>query len=145
MKFKFEIIDDREVSDELMRLAKAASPDTLNDAITEGSEIVLEGIRNRIRSDARRKTGALEGAIKYRIDSDWLSGRAVKSVFGWDKKLVRRSREGKPTYTTDYGPVLEYDSKRQLRHLEAGFDDTQQEAENRMASIFNAALESADK
>lgn len=142
MRFRFKSYGDAEaLSKELEGLIKLTDNGTLDEALTAGGDIVVEGIRGRIRSDARRSSGALAKSIKYRLDQAWLSGRTYAVVFGWSKDAVRKSKAGKTTYTTDYGPVLEFDSKRQLRHLESGFDEAKGAAEDAMARVITSAIE----
>lgn len=132
--------DTEVLNKQLAALAQVAEDAVINQALADGGQIVVDGIRARIRKDARRATGNLERAIKYRLDSSWLTGRAYAVTFGWDKIAARTSKTGNVTYTTDYGPVLEFDGKRQLRHLEAGFEDARQEAEATMAHVIQQSI-----
>lgn len=128
------------MSKQLEDLAGAADDEVLAGALQAGGDTVVEGIRARVRGDARRSSGNLARSIKYRLDSSYLTGRAYAVVFGWDKVPVRTSKEGKVTYTSDYGPILEYDSKRQLRHLESGFEDTRGQAEDQMLQTITQSI-----
>ena len=144
MRMRFSVHNDYPVlSKKLLELAKAADAAMLHQALAAGSDIVVEAIRLRIRISAKRSRGNLAQSIQYRISEDWFSGKATSATFGWDKVAVRVSKKGRTTYASDYGPVLEYDSKRRLRHLESGFEDSRDSAEAAMLRVLESAITKA--
>lgn len=141
MRMGFDVVSDMPIlSKRLVKLAEAAKDDVLRKALEQGSERVVRAIQIRISTGARRSRGNLEKGITYRINSSYLTGRAQSATFGWKKLRVRTSRKGVATYVTDYGPVLEYDKKRRLRHLESGFEEARQSAETAMLAVIRRAM-----
>lgn len=131
-----------QAQEELMRLAKAAEDATLSEALTDGGDLMLAGMRAQIAANAKHQSGKLASALKYRLNTEYLSGRAYAATFGWEKIARRRSKKsGHTWYTSDYGPVLEYDSTRSLKHMEQGFEDTKDQAQNAMIAVIRGAMD----
>lgn len=128
------------LDEELRKLAALAEDRVMEEALEAGGETVVGGVGNRIDRDARRSTDTLKRSIKYRLDRSWMTERAYAVSFGWDKIAARRSKKGNVTYTTDYGPVLEFGEKRKLRHLKQGFEDTRDIAEEQMRNVIQGAI-----
>lgn len=141
MRLRASALGDAQLIDqELQRLAAAADDDVVEEALRAGGDIVVDSIRARISASARQSSGGLSRSIKYRLNKSWLTGRAYSVTFGWDKLAVRRSKKGRTTYASDYGPVLEFSANRQLRHLEQGFEDAQADAEVAMKQTIEKAM-----
>lgn len=142
MNFKINAVGDIALIDqELRALAAAADDAVIAEALEAGSEIMLSSIRAEVSAKAKDSTGKLASGLKFRLDKSYLTGRAYKAVFGWDRTPVRRSKAGKMTVVSDYGPVLEFSDNRKLRHLETGFEAAQADAEAAMKTVITRAQE----
>lgn len=142
MNVRFQALGDMSLVDqELRALAAAAEDAVLEEALQAGAEIMLNSIRAEVSAKAKDSTGKLASGLKFRLDKSYLTGRAYRAAFGWDKTPVRRSKAGKVTVVSDYGPVLEYSTNRQLRHLETGFEAAQADAEAAMKTVITRAQE----
>lgn len=117
-----------------------------------GAKIVQEAIQRQVSTKAKRATGQLEASISYEIHAD--TGRAP---MGWQQNPIRgkggtrkrssfvdrRGRSRKVSTVADYGRILEYSERRQLRHMEQGFIDAEEAATSKMEAMCDALLDQA--
>ena len=122
------------------------------EVLEAGAKIVQEHVRRRISENAKHATGQLEAAISYEIHPD--TGRAP---MGWEKNPIRdkggkekvssyvdyNGRRRKVKTVADYGRILEYSQRRQLRHMEQGFIDAEEAATSKMEAMCDALLDKA--
>ena len=124
----------------------------LAEVLEAGAKIVQEAIQRQVSTKAKRATGQLEASISYEIHAD--TGRAP---LGWQQSPIRdkggnekvssfvdyNGRRRKVKTVADYGRILEYSQRRQLRHMEQGFIDAEEAATSKMEAMCDALLDKA--
>lgn len=139
MDFQVNIKGGEEILREsLQKIVGKASNVAVERGLKNGAEIVKRSMRQRVTK--RSRSGNLEKSVTYRVKKEYLTDRAYSAVFGWSDIKVRTNKKGEATSTKDYGPVLEFDEKRRLRHLKIGFDDKQDEAVDAIMREVNKEL-----
>ena len=129
-----------------LNLSAAASPDVLRSAAEAGAEIVRTAVQGQISSQAKNPTGKLLSSITYR---SWSNEASSGAMLGWAQIAVARAgyrnhgRNRSVRTTDDYGRILEYSSKRVLRHFEPGFEESEEAALSAMEQRIDSAIASA--
>ena len=129
-----------------LNLSAAASPEVLRSAAEAGAAIVQTAVQGQIASQAKHPTGKLLSSITYR---SWSNAASSGAMLGWAKIAVARAgyrnhgRNRSVRTTDDYGRILEYSSKRVLRHFEPGFEESEEAALNAMEQRIDSAIMSA--
>lgn len=112
-----------------------------------GVDIVKASVQDTVRNTARNPTGLLERSITAKIYPRVAGGKAV---MGWDETPIPGNRKRgyvdgggrarKVDTVDDYARILEYSERRQLRHMEVGYDAVSDIAEKRMEETADALL-----
>ena len=132
--------------------SQALTGASLAPVLEAGAKIVQEAIQRQVSTKAKQATGQLEASISYEIHAD--TGRAP---LGWKQSPIRgkggvrkrstyvgrSGKAGKVTTVADYGRILEYSQRRQLRHMEQGFIDAEEAATSKMEAMCDALLDKA--
>ena len=120
--------------------------------LEEGAKIVQESVRRIVSNTAQNPSGALEKAITFETQPS-----QKRAVMGWEKSPIkdakgRRKRSSyvdssgrrrKVTTVADYGRILEYSQRRQLRHMEVGFELAEEKALERMEEMSDKLMQKA--
>lgn len=156
--FKVKAIGEVELlNDELKKLINLVDGEAIKGALKVGAELVQaniqEKVTSRIKNRAKSK-GNLAKSIVYKIGVGRGEKKDGVATFYWDDIVVRTRRSNKeskskryagPTSTATYGPILENDDKRILRHLEEGFEEVTNEVESAMLSVIQNEIGKAVK
>jgi len=112
-----------------------------------GVDVVQVAVQGMVNAHAQNPTGMLEGSITARVEPGVSGGRAV---MGWDETPIPGKRKAgyvdgkgrarKVDSVDDYARILEYSERRQLRHMEVGYDAVSDIAEARMEEKADALL-----
>lgn len=136
------------------RAMKALNRNALGEMVKDAGQIVVENVRQKVRSRAKRATGKLESAVTMN-DPEFVNN-AVEVGFGWEalpvkkrpKSAFYRDRRRKSTQkyrsvstVDDYARILEYSPTRKLRHMEEGFSDKADEATAMIQSNINTLID----
>lgn len=124
--------------------------------LKEGAGIIQSEVQLMVRTRARyqkaKRTGQLEASITYELHPE-----RGEAALGWKKIPISdgkggrrvsgytdvRGRRRKITTVADYGRLLEYSQRRQLRHMEEGFIDAEDRAVAAMEAMADSLLERA--
>lgn len=126
----------------------AMTAEDIRSVLQDGVDVVQVAVQGMVSANAKHPTGLLEGSITAYINPKVKSGQAV---MGWDETPLpdyhgrRGYVDGKGAArevdsVDDYARILEYSEKRQLRHMEVGYDAVSDIAEQRMEEKADALL-----
>lgn len=118
----------------------ALTPADITEVLLAGVDVVLMAVQGTVSATAQNPTGLLESSITAQIYPRVQNGKAV---MGWDEKPLPdyhgrkgyadgRGRAREVDSVDDYARILEYSDRRQLRHMEVGYDAVCDIAEKRM-------------
>ncbi|MBQ8313688.1 MAG: hypothetical protein IJ438_01145 [Clostridia bacterium] len=123
------------------------TPADIATVLQAGVDAVIDGVQSVVRTTAENPTGQLEKSITAQIYPRVSGGKAV---MGWDEAPIPqnrkrgyvdgRGRARKVDTVDDYARILEYSERRQLRHMEVGYDAVSDIAEKRMEEAADALL-----
>lgn len=154
MKIKVEGKLDEAQFRVMERAMKALNRNALGEMVKDAGQIVVENVRQKVRTRAKRATGKLESAVT--MGEPEFDRNAVVVGFGWEAMPVKKRprsawyrdrrrkspRKYRPVSTVDdYARILEYSPTRQLRHMEEGFSERADEAAAIIQSKINALID----
>lgn len=144
------------LTDEWLSAAQeVVTPDALAAIAARAADKVAAAARNIVQTTAKQRTGALEGAIGHH---EYSKAQGSGSYLTWEmvplKREGRRRRSGteyrdssgrrrKVETVADVGRLLEFSASRKLRHINLGFDQTEDQVEAYMTNEINALLDEA--
>lgn len=125
---------------ELNYFAKAVTNSDLEQVLGEGGDALVAAVQANL--DGHDISGKLRQSIGYAFIRDgYVGGEVVGIDLGW-RKLLRPSVGRKKVYTSTYGPILDNSHKRQLPHLQVGFEVASEyvvdHMRNRLQDIINS-------
>ena len=123
------------------------TPADIATVLQAGVDAVIDGVQSVVRTTAKNPTGQLEKSIT--VEYHPYAERPYAQL-GWDEKPIPnnrkrgyvdgRGREREVDTVDDYARILEYSERRQLRHMEVGYDAVSDIAEKRMEEAADALL-----
>lgn len=123
-------------------------PEDIAEVLQAGVDVVQLAVRGTVNANAQNPTGMLEDSITAKVYPKVAGGKAV---MGWNETPLpdyhgrRGYVDGKGTArevnsVDDYARILEYSERRQLRHMEVGYDAVSDIAEKRMEEKADALM-----
>lgn len=145
-----------DLTDEWLSEAQAVvTPEALAEIAARAADKVAAAARGIVQTTAKQRTGALEGAIGHH---EYTKAQGSGSYLTWEmvplKREGRRRMSGrvyrdssgrtrKVETVADVGRLLEFSASRKLRHINLGFDRTDDMVEQYMLDEINALLDKA--
>lgn len=139
----------------LAEAAAVVTPEVLAEIAARAADKVAAAARSIVQTTAKQRTGALEAAIGHH---EYEKAQSSGSYLTWEmvplKREGRRRRSGteyrdssgrrrKVETVADVGRLLEFSASRKLRHINLGFDRTEDQVEAYMNDEINALLDKA--
>lgn len=143
------------VDDWLERAARIVTPEALAEITARAADKVAAAARTIVQTTAKQRTGALEAAIGHH---EYTKAHGSGSYLTWEmiplKREGRRRKSGttyhdasgrmrKVETVADVGRLLEFSASRKLRHINLGFDQTDDMVELYVHNEINALLDKA--
>lgn len=150
-----------------LKLAEGLKPSDAKAALEAGAEIVKVSVADVVENSAKKHPRKmLAASIDYEVHK---ATTGQYAYLGWRKTAMRvkqtkkrlaagegnrayagkykdaNGREREVTTVADYGGILEYSGKRQLRHFGPGFEKSQDAASDAVESAINAMIDKAIK
>ncbi len=135
------------LSADFVKLRDLGQSAKVKSALVEAAQVIVRQQKLLVRQQAKsHPRGQLENAVSAGSPYSCATSAGIK--FGWEQKGI----SGKSKYrdsngrrrsvktVADYAGILEYSSKRKLRHLEEGFENSADAATSHLQSLLEAEI-----
>ena len=126
---------------DVQRVIAACGKSVIKEALDRAGDMIVQPAKVKVLTQQKSGTGALAASVTANRFVSMRGQSAIGVKFGWKQtpitatykrrigpKAVSRYRDGRGhsrqvKSTADYGGILEYSEKRQLRHMECAYDE----------------------